>query len=590
MITIKDHNTKRFFDPWDHMGPKRRKRLEEEWPGLFRQHILPVLPVEELARHFHQDMGRPTKELFTMMGAVLLQQIFDLTDKQTVDAIAFDIQWHYALDISDESDDAKYISEKTLWTIRIIMAKNGIDKKMFDIINDKLAEVFGVDLSKQRIDSVHFESNMKHLTRIGIFVKTINKFLKNLKRQHSGLYKKLPEELLKKYNTKKGLGCFAMIKPKQSKKTLQSVAENLYDLTELFCDNNNVRSMSSFKLLLRVLHEQCNVSEPAAGEPIEVTPKANKEISSDSLQNPSDPDAGYDSHKGKGYQAQVMETYSETEDPDEKEQQLNLITYIEVEAANEHDANALLPALESTAKCGLGPDEVLADSAYGGHENVEAAKAKGVEVVSPAMGTREQSAVELDDFSFDDEGDVTCCPAGHAPAKIKQNKNKKSVAFDLEFCTSCPHQNHCLVKPGKKFYYLHYDEKDRRLSARRAAERTFDFKDRYRWRAGVEATMSEFDRLTGIKHLRVRGRTAVNFAIRLKATGLNILRATRVRKARIAAGTWPTSAILREFLAALSFKERFVAAFTIFVSNLPRFIFSGGIHPEKIGAALQAAV
>jgi hypothetical protein len=30
--------------------------------------------------------------------------------------------------------------------------------------------------------------------------------------------------------------------------------------------------------------------------------KANKDIPSDSLQNPSDPDASYDGHKGKGYQ------------------------------------------------------------------------------------------------------------------------------------------------------------------------------------------------------------------------------------------------------------------------------------------------
>ena len=556
---------------------------------MFNEHILNELPVQELAKHFDHDMGRPTKELFTMMGAVLLQQIHNLTDQQTVDAIAFDMQWHFALDVSDESDDAKYFSVKTLWTGRSIMAKNGIDKKMFDIINDKLAEVFGVDLSKQRIDSVHFESNMKHLTRISIFANTISKFIRNLKRQHHRLYKKLPKDLIEKYNTKQGLGCFAMVKPKQSKKTLQSVAEDLYTLTELFCDNKKVRSMSSFKLLLRVLKEQCNVSEPACDEPIEVTPKPNKDISSDSLQNPSDPDAGYDSHKGKGYQAQVMETYCDAEDPDEKEQQLNLITYIEVESANEHDANALLPALESTEERGLGPDEVLADSAYGGDDNVEAAGAKGVEVISPAMGTGEESAVELNDFSFDENGDVTCCPAGHAPAKIKQNKNKKSAAFDLEICKSCPHSDHCPVDPGKRYNYLHYNDKDRRLSARRASERTAKFKDRYRWRAGVEATMSEFDRLTGIKHLRVRCRTAVRFSIRLKATGLNILRATRVRKARIVAGTWPACGILCEFLSELSFKELFVAAFTIFGSKLPRFLFSGGFHPEQSGAALKSA-
>ena len=70
-----------------------------------------------------------------------------------------------------------------------------------------------------------------------------------------------------------------------------------------------------------------------------------------------------------------------------------------------------------------------------------------------------------------------------------------------------------------------------RLAKRRAYEQTEEFKDRYRWRSGVEATMSEYDRRTGVKHLRVRGFKAVRFCATLKAVGVNIFRATAVRKA-----------------------------------------------------------
>ncbi len=45
--------------------------------------------------------------------------------------------------------------------------------------------------------------------------------------------------------------------------------------------------------------------------------------------------------------------------------------------------------------------------------------------------------------------------------------------------------------------------------------------------------MSEYDRLTGVKNLRVRGRQAVRFCAKMKATGLNLLRAARVRLARV---------------------------------------------------------
>jgi hypothetical protein len=88
------------------------------------------------------------------------------------------------------------------------------------------------------------------------------------------------------------------------------------------------------------------------------------------------------------------------------------------------------------------------------------------------------------------------------------------------------------VKPGKKKAYLRYSEKRYRLAKRRSWEASEAFIDDYRWRAGVEATMSEFDRRTGVKKLRVRGMPAVRFCARMKATGLNILRAGAVRKAR----------------------------------------------------------
>jgi len=54
---INDHHTIRLFDPWSHMGPKRRKLLESSWAGLFRKHLLKEIPVNKIAKHFDEDMG-----------------------------------------------------------------------------------------------------------------------------------------------------------------------------------------------------------------------------------------------------------------------------------------------------------------------------------------------------------------------------------------------------------------------------------------------------------------------------------------------------------------------------------------------------
>jgi len=97
MIRIEDHKTPYIFDPFGHLGPKRRKQMEESWVGLFRKYILTELPVEVLAKKFPSRTGHPTKEIYSMLGALLIQQMFDLTDEETVEQFSIFFQYHVAL-------------------------------------------------------------------------------------------------------------------------------------------------------------------------------------------------------------------------------------------------------------------------------------------------------------------------------------------------------------------------------------------------------------------------------------------------------------------------------------------------------------
>jgi len=524
MIHIKDHKQKDLFDPWAFLGPKRRELLDQSWAGLFQTELLGELPVGNLIPFFTHGFGRPTKELYTALGALLLQQAHDLTDEETVNQVAFNTQWHYALNITEESDSAKYLCPKTLWNMRSIVVDNGLDALLFDHITDKLAKVFKVKTDTQRIDSVHIKSNMRRLGRIGIFTSTIRKFLVNLKRNHKDHFDTVDNAIIERYLSKESLQCFSMVKPSESAKTLASVSSDLFHLVEQFKDHPDITGMHSYKLLERVLKEQCSVSED--GTQVHVKPP--KEIPSDSLQNPSDPDATYSGHKGQGYQIQVMETYGRDEETREKN--LNLITYVHVEPAHESDAHALIPALESTQDRELTPDEVLGDTLYGGDENCQKAAQQGVEVISPVKSTKEKDGITLSDFDLNEKGEVVSCPQGHEPMKRKAKKIRHTVAFDSHHCSTCPVQESCPVKKGTRYHYLRYTDKEMRLAQRRAYERTDEFKDRYRWRSGIEATMSEYDRRTGVKHLRVRGFIAVRFCATLKAVAVNIFRATAVRR------------------------------------------------------------
>ncbi len=134
MLRFNDHKHQLLFDPWANLSPKRRQILDRTWPGLFKEHILQELPISELTPFFNAGFGRPTKDLYTVMGVLVLQQTHDLTDEETVDQFSFNIQWHYALNITEESDSAKYMCPKSLWNMRTIVAENGLESESSETI------------------------------------------------------------------------------------------------------------------------------------------------------------------------------------------------------------------------------------------------------------------------------------------------------------------------------------------------------------------------------------------------------------------------------------------------------------------------
>src|SRR5215207_290455 len=180
MLTRRDHATGDLFDRWQHLGPRRRALLEASWAGEFRRRVLPHLALPELAAAFCAGNGRPGKDLSVAVGVLVLQQMLDLTDAATLDAVAFNEQWHFALDARAEDD--VNLCDKTLrnWRRRLIAL--GLDRVLFARVTDALAAHHGVDASRQRLDSTRVCSNMARLGRLGLFTRTVATFLRRLGR------------------------------------------------------------------------------------------------------------------------------------------------------------------------------------------------------------------------------------------------------------------------------------------------------------------------------------------------------------------------------------------------------------------------
>ncbi len=102
---------------------------------------------------------------------------------------------------------------------------------------------------------------MRRLGRIGIFSESIHTFLVNLKRGHQNWFIPVDENIVDGYLTKDALGCFARVKPSESRKTLSQVSKDLFELVQQFKQCPDVSAMYSYKLLERVFKEQCNLTD-----------------------------------------------------------------------------------------------------------------------------------------------------------------------------------------------------------------------------------------------------------------------------------------------------------------------------------------
>jgi hypothetical protein len=473
---------------------------------------------------------------------------------------------------------------------------------LFADVTKDLIERFAVDCRLQRIDSVHLSSNMKKAGRLAIMSATVEKFLNHLRRRCPRAFEAVDPGLVETYLPDKPGQCFGKhVKPSERETAMLAVATDIYGLVVQFESDPEVAEMERYKILARVLDDQCDVKRDGRplgrlkegadaliradrdtfedwGEDLEDNPpneiamKDPKDVSSGSLQFPTDPDASFSGHKGKGYQAQIVETVVASDDPEVKKRSLNLIVHVEVEGAAKSDAAALRPAVDHLVENDLKPEKLLADTLYGGQENYEYAAANGIELVAPAPGkegtskvvmneerrdsarnnpamaqstsfthdagdrietmedeteppkTGEAKPFRLSDFDRGEDGEIMGCPMGAGRLGILENGDNRRVAFPLSTCLGCPRRGDCPVKVSKKKAWLCYGKRELGLAIRRANEDSDEFADQYRWRAGIEATNSCLARL-GLKRLRVRGLKKVKLKVMLKALGLNIKRA-----------------------------------------------------------------
>lgn len=231
----------------------------------------------------------------------------------------------------------------------------------------------------KRMDNLMIASRCKRMSRLEIIYSTTANAIRLMHRL--GNEELIPKELLHYLNPNDYNHVIYYCKgddiaPRLQKALLEATQ------TRAIMDDDTWQEFQEYQLLVRVLAEQSRMDE--SGKPIA---KDKKEITSSSLQNPSDPDATYRRKAGKdhkGYVGNIVETVGENGD--------SLITSVGYEKNTHSDSTFCKEYLNSRPN-NAEPETMIADGAYSGTENQELAESKNTTLITTALTGKETNKI-----------------------------------------------------------------------------------------------------------------------------------------------------------------------------------------------------
>nr|WP_272913342.1 transposase [Methylobacterium sp. SyP6R] len=122
---------------------------------------------------------------------------------------------------------------------------------------------------------------------------------------------------------------------------------------------------------------------------------------------------------------------------------------------------------------------------------------------------------------------MATCPAGHTTTSWSPNHNVGRTVIRIRFssadCKPCALKENCTRCP-RRLLTPRRREEHAALEAARAREADDAFAEQYRWRAGIEGTLSLGVRTMHLRRARYLGLTKVHLHHVLTAAALNIRR------------------------------------------------------------------
>jgi transposase len=483
-------------------------------------------------------VGPPGLPPWRLALVTVMQFLEGLSDRQAADAVRGRIDWKYALslELTDPGFDFSVLSE-----FRGRLVAGAAEQLLLGRMLERFRERSLVKArGRQRTDSTHVLGSLRVLNRLELLGETLRAALNALATEAPEWVRSVaPAEWFQRYAHR--IEESRLPRGKEAREAYaRSVGENGFALLEALEAPGapaELKHLPAIEILRRVWqrHFECTLDGklPAGG----VRLRADRELAraAEALESPYETEARFRTKRSTSWTGYMVH-FSETCDPED----VHLITHVETTPASVHEAMRTAEIHQALEGKGLPPKEHLVDAAYVSAEVlVSGPERHGISVVGPPRPkpnwqAKMEGAYTAEHFHVDWENRCAVCPQGKSSIYWRESQRRSGdpfviARFDATDCSTCDTRHLCTRSARHpRQLFLKPQAQYEALQAMRERITSEEGRELYRVRAGVEGTISQAIRISGLRQARYRG---------LKKTHLqNVATAAAVNVARL--GAW----------------------------------------------------
>jgi transposase len=489
---------------------------------------LGVLYADDKFIELFSKVGQPGEAPGLLAMVTVFQFMEGVSDRQAADSVRGRIDWKYALGLELTYAGFDY---SILCEFRQRLIEGGLEQQLLNELL-QVCEAKGMlkKRGRQRSDSTHVLSAVRDLNRLEMVGETLRYALNAISSvDPDWTRRKIHPDWYKKYPVR--FEAYRLPKSETERAELGvAIGADGYKLLEIMYSADTpeeIRAQEAVEILRCVWIQQYYMKDG------QVCWRESGNLPPGELliRSPYDPEARYSQKRQTGwtgYKVHLTETCDQNLPA--------LITNVETTAATTPDVSTTEKIHASLSAKNLLPREHFLDAGYIDADLiVTSQETHGVDLIGPVPSDttwqgRTAAGFEVACFHIDWEQQFVICPQGHKSQIWSESHDSYDnpvihVQFVPENCQHCSCRSNCTrSQNGLRALKLRTQKQHEALQQARTRQKTDEFKQLYKKRAGVEGTISQGTRTYDLRSSRYIGQAKTHLQNIISAVAMDLVR------------------------------------------------------------------